>query len=81
LPHLLKQLHDLNPKLIIALGATPSSVLVSRTEVVANIGKMFKSKYGTIIIFPHPAYIARGVNVYVPIKELKEIAKKLIRGD
>jgi len=77
LPHLIKQLRDMNPKLIVALGATPSSVLTNRKEVVANIGKMFKSRYGTIIIFPHPAYIARGVDVYVPIKELREIAKKL----
>jgi DNA polymerase len=80
LPHLMKQLHDLNPKLIVALGATPSSVLTNRKEVVANIGKMFKSRYGTIIIFPHPAYIARGVDVYVPIKELREIAKKKLEG-
>jgi uracil-DNA glycosylase family 4 len=77
LPYLIKQLHDMNPKLIIALGATPSSVLTNRTEVVANIGKIFKSRYGTTMIFPHPAYIARGVDVYVPIRELKEIAKKL----
>jgi len=77
LPHLIKQLRDMNPKLIVALGATPSSVLTNRKEVVANIGKMFKSRYGTIIIFPHPAYIARGVDLYVPIKELREIAKKL----
>ena len=77
LPHLIKQLHDMNPKLIVALGATSSLVLTNRKEVVVNIGKIFKSKYGTIIIFPHPSFIARGVDVYVPIKELKEIAKKL----
>jgi hypothetical protein len=42
---------------------------------------LFKSKYGTIIIFPHPAFIARGVDVYVPINELKEIAKKIAGGN
>jgi DNA polymerase len=77
LPYLIKQLQDMHPKLIVALGATPSSVLINRKEVVENIGKIFKSKYGTIIIFPHPAYVARGVDVYVPIKELKEISKRL----
>lgn len=81
LPYLVKQIQGMSPKLIVALGATPSSVLINRKDVVANIGKMFKSKYGTIIVFPHPAFIARGVDVYVPIKELKEIAKKLVRGD
>lgn len=80
LPHLIRQLHDMNPKLIVALGATSSSVLVNKKEVVVNIGKIFKSKYGIIMIYPHPSFIARGVDVYVPIKELKEIAKKLKEG-
>lgn len=81
LPYLIKQISDMKPKLIVALGATPSSVLINRKEVVANIGKLFKCKYGKVIVFPHPAFIARGVDIYVPIKELKEIAKKIKGGN
>lgn len=73
LPYLIKQIQQFNPKIIVALGATPCSVLINRKEVVANIGKIFKTKYGDVIVFPHPAYVLRGVDVYIPITELKEI--------
>ena len=73
LPYLIKQIQQFNPKIIVALGATPCHILTNRKEVVANIGKIFKTKYGDVIVFPHPAYILRGVDVYIPITELKEI--------
>lgn len=76
LPHLVKQIDDMNPKIIVALGAVPSWVLVNKKEVIANIGKIFRSKYGVVIIFPHPSFILRGMKAYIPIKELKEISKK-----
>jgi len=77
LPYLIKQIQKFNPKIIIALGATPCSVLINRKEVVANIGKIFQTRYGKVIVFPHPSYIARGVDVYVPIKELRDILKEI----
>lgn len=73
LPYLIKQIQQFNPKIIVALGATPCSVLINRKEVVANIGKIFKTRYGDVIVFPHPAYVLRGVDVYIPITELKNI--------
>ena len=77
-PHLIKQINDMKPKMIVALGAVPSSVLINRKEVIANIGKIFQSRYGMVIVFPHPSFILRGMKAYVPIKELKEISKKLM---
>ncbi len=74
LPHLIKQINDMKPKMIVALGAVPSYVLVNRKEVIKNIGKIFQSRYGKVIIFPHPSFILRGMKAYVPIKELKELA-------
>ncbi len=73
LPYLTKQIQQFNPKIIVALGATPCSVLINRKEVVPNIGKIFKTIYGDVIVFPHPAYILRGVDVHIPITELKDI--------
>lgn len=78
LPHLIQQIQQFNPKIIVALGATPCSVLINRKEVVANIGKIFKTRYGDVIVFPHPAYVLRGVDVYIPITELKEILRYTI---
>ena len=73
LPYFIKQVKELNPKLIVALGATPCSVLINRKEVVANIGKIFQTIYGKVLVFPHPSYVLRGVDVYIPITELKQI--------
>lgn len=39
LPYLIKQIQQFNPKIIVALGATPCSVLTNRKELVVNIGK------------------------------------------
>lgn len=75
LPYFVKQVKELNPRLIVALGATASSVLTNRKEVVSNIGKIFKTRYGDVIVFPHPAYVLRGVDVYIPITELKEVLR------
>lgn len=75
MPYLIKQIQQFNPKIIVALGATPCSVLINRKEVVANIGKIFKTIYGDVIVFPHPAYVLRGVDVYIPITELKQILR------
>lgn len=79
LPYLTKQIQQFNPKIIVALGATPCAVLINRKEVVANIGKIFKTRYGDVIVFPHPAYVLRGVDVYIPITELKEILRYAIK--
>lgn len=79
LPYFIKQVKELNPKLIVALGATPCTVLINRKEVIVNIGKVFQSKYGKVIVCPHPAYLLRGVDVYVPIKELKDIVKEFVK--
>ncbi len=73
LPYLIKQIRQFNPKIIIALGATPCSVLINRKEVVPNIGKIFKTRYGDVMVFPHPAYVLRGVDIKIPITELQEI--------
>lgn len=77
LPHFINQMKELNPKLIVALGRTPSMVLVGRSEVVANIGKLFKTKFGKVMIFPHPAYVLRGVDVEIPIEKLVKVLKIL----
>jgi DNA polymerase len=77
LPYLIKQIQQFDPKIIVALGATPCSVLINRKEVVSNIGKIFKTRYGNVIVFPHPAYVLRGVDVYIPITELKEILRTI----
>src|SRR3990167_7532259 len=80
LPYFVKQVEELNPKLIVALGAIPCSVLINRKEVVANIGKIFKTMYVDVIVFPHPAYVLRGVSVHIPVTELKEILRyKLLK--
>ena len=71
LPYFIKQIEELNPKLIVALGATAMSVLINRSEVLINIGKVFKSRFGDVMVFPHPSFVARGADVYIPIKELK----------
>lgn len=76
LPYFIKQVKELNPKLIIALGAVASSVLINRSGVVANIGKVFQSKFGDVMIFPHPSFILRGADTYVPVKELKEMNER-----
>lgn len=77
LPYLIKQIQQFNPKIIVALGSTPCSILINRKEVVPNIGKIFKTRYGDVIVFPHPAYILRGADVYIPITELKKILEKI----
>ena len=75
LPYFIKQVQELHPKLIVALGATAMSVLINRSEVLSNVGKIFKSRFGDVMVFPHPSFILRGADIYIPIKELKEIAK------
>lgn len=75
IPYLIEQIKQSNPKIIVALGSTPCSILINRKEVVPNIGKIFKTIYGDVIVFPHPAYVLRGVDVYIPIKELKYILR------
>lgn len=77
LPHLIKQVQQFNPKIIVILGATPCSVLTNRKELVANIGKIFQTRYGNVLIFPHPAYVLRGVDVYIPITELKDVMENI----
>ncbi len=78
-PYLVKQMKEFNPKLIVALGRTACSVLINKTEITKNLGKIFQSKYGPVIVFPHPAYLLRGVDIYVPIKELRNTVKNLNR--
>ena len=75
LPYFIRQVQELHPKLIVALGATAMSVLINRSEVLSNVGKIFKSRFGDVMVFPHPSFILRGADIYIPIKELKEIAK------
>lgn len=77
LPHLIKQIQQFNPKIIVALGAISCSVLINRKEVVVNIGKIFKTRYGDVIVFPHPSYVMMGADVYIPINELKDILKDI----
>ena len=77
LPNFIKQIKELNPKIIVALGKTAMSVLVNRTDITANVGKIFETRYGKVFILFHPSYILRGANVYVPIKELKNIYDSL----
>lgn len=76
LPYFIKQVQELNPKLIVALGSTAMSVLINRSEVLPNVGKIFKSRFGDVMVFPHPAYLLRYADVYIPIKELKQIIKE-----
>lgn len=78
IPYLIKQLRELNPKIIVALGRTASEVMTNRKEVTFNIGKVFDTRFGKIIIFPHPAYILRGVDIDVPTEKLKEICKNIL---
>lgn len=75
LPYFIKQIKELNPKLIVALGATAMSVLINRNEVLPNVGKVFKSRFGDVMVYPHPSYILRGADIYIPIKELKEMVQ------
>lgn len=75
LPYLVEQIDIMSPKIIVSLGSVSSYVLVNRKEVMVNIGKVFQSRYGNTIIFPHPSFILRGMKAYVPIKELKDILK------
>lgn len=77
LPYLIKQIYEMKPKLIVALGAVPTSVLLSKKELIPNIGKIFRSKHGPILIFPHPAYVLRGADPYIPIEELKDAIMEL----
>lgn len=77
LPHFIRQVHELNPKLIVALGKTAMSVLTNRADITANAGKIFNTRYGKVFILFHPSYILRGANVYVPIKELKNTIEQL----
>jgi len=58
------------------LGATAMSVLINRTEVLPNVGKIFKTRFGDVMIYPHPSFILRGSDIYIPIKELKETVAK-----
>ncbi len=80
LPHFIKQIHDMNPKIIVALGRTAISVLINKTEVLPNVGKIFQSKYGKVFVLFHPSYILRGANVYVPIKELNHIVNETVNN-
>lgn len=73
LPLFNEQVRELNPKIIVALGRTACMVLIGKSEVTANIGKIFKTRYGRVVIFPHPAYVLRGISVDVPIEKLKKI--------
>lgn len=75
LPYFIKQVKELNPKIIVALGATAMSVLIGKSEVLPNVGKVFKSRLGKIMVFPHPSFILRGADIYIPIKELRNIAE------
>ncbi len=73
--HFAMQLQELRPKLIVALGRTAMSVLINRTEVLSNVGKVFSSRYGRVMAFPHPSFILRGNKVDLPIEKLKNILK------
>lgn len=75
LPHFVRQLQELKPKLIVALGRTAMSTLINRTEVLSNVGKIFPSRYGNVIVFPHPSFILRGNTVDIPLEKLKDVAK------
>lgn len=80
LPYFIKQAKELNPKLIVALGATASSVLINRTDITVNVGKTFETRYGKVFVLFHPSYILRGADVYVPIKELREIVDNISKS-
>lgn len=77
MPYFVNQIKELNPKLIVALGRTSSTILTGRSDITANVGKIFETRYGKVFILFHPSYILRGANVYVPIKELKNMCKDL----
>lgn len=77
LPYLIAQIKEFKPKIIVALGRIACTVLINKSEVTANIGKTFDTFYGKVLVFPHPAYLLRGADVYVPIKELRDTVKQL----
>lgn len=74
-PYLIKQIKELNPKLIVALGRTASIALINKSEITKNIGKIFPTMFYQVMIFPHPAFILRGADINVPIDKLKEVLK------
>lgn len=76
LPHFIGQMYELNPKIIVSLGKTACATLLNIEELTPNIGKVFQSKYGKSIIFPHPLLVNRRDNVHVPITQLKEMIKQ-----
>lgn len=76
-PHLIRQIKEFNPRLIVALGRTACSVLINKSEIIANLGKIFDTKYGKVMVFPHPAYLLRGISAHIPIEELKNTLKEL----
>lgn len=74
MPLLEAQLNVLRPKLIVALGGVAATVLINRKIGIMNdIGKVFKTIYGRVIIFPHPSYITRGKKVDLPFGKIKEL--------
>ncbi len=79
LPYFIMQVQKLKPKLIVALGGTAMSVLIGKTEVLSNMGKVFKTRYGDVMAFPHPSFILRGNDIDVPVDKLKDMLKTNIR--
>jgi uracil-DNA glycosylase family 4 len=76
LPHFIGQMYELNPKIIVSLGRTACATLLDIKELTRNIGKAFQSKYGKVVVFPHPSLVNKRHNVYIPITELKEMVEQ-----
>lgn len=81
LPHFIGQVYELNPKIIVSLGKMAYVALTDlnrdlhELELTPNIGKILESKYGKIIVFPHPLLVNRRKIVYVPISKLRELVR------
>lgn len=83
LPFFITQICELNPKIIASLGKTSYVTLVDikiglrDIMLTKDIGEIFQSIYGKVIVFPHPLAVSRRKEIYVPITKLRDIVNRL----
>lgn len=79
IPYLEREIELLKPRLIVALGSTAVRSLANVEGVVKWKGQVLNTKYGPVLVLPHPSYyLRRGIHKY-PEEDVELVRKFLVR--
>lgn len=80
-PRLVKEIWDLNPKLIVALGNIPLKAIVDTHKNIMDLdGRVLESKLGPMLATIHPASILRRPEAFLDFKESLRSGIRFLEG-